>query len=201
VNFYWKVTDTGPTDTYEIGPMGGDTYEIGSVGGDKHEIGIMGGGGGAYIVQVYQDSTVRDIDMLFVANHNFDGLSCNWQWSSDGSNWVDAVTPWVADDNDIVKAIAVAVENKYYWRFIVYGPTNPTAGEIWMGGGYSFGIQRKPSPMHIYQDNVNWSRSIGGQTRGIKLGTVKQRRDYKLSLSNGNLANYNQIVTDLNDFS
>lgn len=198
-NLYWKVT-TG--DTYEIGPMGGDTYEIGGMGGDTHEIGPMGDGATQDIyVEVQQSASPRNVGLLYVAGHNFDGLSCEWQYSNDGSVWTDAVADWVQGTTEpIVKTISSAVMAGF-WRFAVHGATDPTASEVWMGAGFGFDVQRRPDPYHGYEDNVLWSRSIGGQVRGIKLGNFKERRDYTIRISNGDLGNINTIVADLNHFS
>lgn len=185
-NFFWKVT-AGPTDyTFEVHQLGdafGMTADAFGMSTDDFGMGAN-----------------RDIDLLYIPRHNFRNFECFWEYSVDGFNWTEQTTWIQGDDDPIVKTISSAVTAPW-WRVRVLAIPNPTCSEIWMGGGYSFGVKARPSPMHQYNPNVSWIMSIGGQERGTKLGDAGRLRTYNLKIDATALANYNIIVTDLDNFS
>ncbi len=197
-NLLWK-SDATDGDDYEIGPMGGDDYQLGPMGGDDYKIGPEAGSD--YVIQISQ-SAIEAVDTLFIENHNLGGHSMAWQYSDDGSAWTDAVPAWLQEGSGyIVKTLAAAL-SKAYWRIKFNAMQGDvTAGEIVLGAGRSFGIQARPSPVHQPRDNVLWSRSVGGQERGIKLGDVRRVRSYTLRLDSSGLDDMQAVFSDLSGFS
>jgi hypothetical protein len=152
--------------------------------------------------QIDQGATIKDIDLLWIANHNFDGEDITWEYSDNGSSWSDAVTGWTQGGNDpIVKIFPDSDLSHRYWKVTITSLANAVCGEIFMGYGYTFPIMDKPIPAHGYLDNVQWSRSVGGQERGIKRGESRERRAYTLRLESADLANFLLAVDDLDGFS
>ena len=149
--------------------------------------------------QVNQGSNIKSVDMLFIAGHNFDGEDITWDWSTDGEAWTESAGWTQSGFDNIVKTISAL--SKQYWRVTVTSILNPMCAEIYMGAGYSFGVQARPDPMHDLIANVQWRQSIGAQERAIKLGATRQRRDYVVRMNSSELANLVSLLGDLDDLS
>ena len=120
-------------------------------------------------------------------------------WCSE--SWSDAVTDWTqSGTDDIVKTLGSS-QTKRYWKVTVSSITNPMAGEIIMGLAYEFDILARPDPVAGDLSNVAWTRSIGGQERGIQIGGKRRLRTYGVSLNSSELSSFRQIVEDIEDYS
>ncbi|GAG49800.1 unnamed protein product, partial [marine sediment metagenome] len=137
---------------------------------------------------------------LWIAGHNFENHSMKWEYSSDGSTWYEAAVWYQSDNTDILKTLVSAI-NTAYWRIQVEAISAPQCAEIVLSKSYSFNIQARPDPIHAWTSNVVWSKSIGGQERGIKLGDKQATRIYTLRLDDTTRANMRTIYTDLDGFS
>lgn len=193
-NLIWQRV----SDRAEIGPMGGDTYELGPMGGDDYEIGSSG-----VIVEVAQPAaSILAVDTLFVAGHNLAGVELRWQYSTDGgASWHNAVSAWTPTGATAITKTLGSVVTAQHWRLQALGAVDPEAGEVIMADADSFEIARRPSPKHAWRDNVVWSRSIGGQERGVKLGDARAERLYNLRVTAAELATLQTIVSRLDGFS
>lgn len=189
-NLYWKSTGTGQGFGFDAQGFGFDDQQFGPQGGEFYDF---------LITQPAAD--IQTVDILYVAGHNFSGRLCEWQYSEDGESWTNAVSAWTQGDNEYIAKALSAAQTKQYWRLRVNGVTDPMAAEIFMSGGYSFGIQTNPPPVHSYRDNVAWSKSIGGQERSVKFGDERKTLSYGLRIDSTALANYQLIRADLDGFS
>lgn len=155
----------------------------------------------AKVFHVDQGASPVAVDMLFISGHNFDAKDMQWQWSDNDADWTDAVTDWTQDGTgDIVKTLSAAATHRY-WRVTLAEIQNPLCAEIWMGLRYSFAVMAKPDPVHQYDPNVQWTRSIGGQERSVKLGPAQARRTYMMKLESADVANLLSVFEDLDHFS
>jgi len=189
-NLLWKSSSGGEGFGFDGDGFGFD--------GDQH-----GDQGGGYTFLVTQPTAdIEDVDVMFVTNHNFDGCLCSWQYSDDGESYSNAVDQWNQSGNgDITKTLGSAASHQF-WKLVVENPPKPImCGEIIMSGLYSFGVKAQSPPAHGYLDNVIWSKSIGGQERGIKLGDEGKVVTYVLHLDSSSLTNMQSIFTDLDGFS
>lgn len=156
-----------------------------------------------YIFKVDQGaSDIKQVSIMWVASHNFDGVNIYWQYSDNNSDWTNASGSWLQSGNDDIIKTADASTHQY-WRVNINDPVaNATCGEIFMGLGYSFDIMEAPNPTHGYDDgNIEWSRSIGGQERGIKFGDRRERINYTLKLNATELTSFQAMIDELDDFS
>lgn len=144
-------------------------------------------------------SNIQDVDTLWVANHNFNGLDLVWEYSTDDIAYTDAVVWTQGDTNNIVKTIS-ATQTKRYWQLTISGATNPQAGEVLMSDAKSFKVLLTPSATHIPESNISWTQSIGGQAFGVKLATQKKNYSYDLRLTDSDITNMNTVITNTNDF-
>jgi len=180
---------------------GGDGYLFDGDGHIFDDDGFIDQGGSYTFLVTQPPGDIEDVDILFVSGHNFDGCTCSWQYSDDGESWSNAVDSWSQDGNDDITKTLTAANHKH-WRLTVAKPPNPImCGEIIMSGMYSFNVQAGPSPVHSYMDNVTWSRSVGGQERGIKLGDKGKAVAYTLRINASDLTNLQSVFTDLDGFS
>lgn len=192
INLLWKLT-TGE---------GGDSF-----GHDDDSFGYDGDlfGHGPETAQqivflINQSTSIKPVDILFVTGHNFDTFTVRWQYSNDGTTWIDAVTAFMQSGNgDIIKAISSIA--RQYWRLVVESAVNPQAAEIIMSEGLSFNIAETPNPTHGWEDNIIASRSIGGQLNIIKLGVEKRIREYKVKADATVLTSLSSLYGDLSGFS
>lgn len=145
-------------------------------------------------------ANIQDVTLLWIKDHNFDGENITWEWSDNDADWTAAVTGWTQSGNDPIIKTCSALTHRY-WRVTVTSMTNPTCAEIIISEGFSFNIQAMPHPLHGYQDNVNWYKSIGGQERSVKLGTRKRIRRYSLRLSTSDKTNFLSMIDDLDELS
>lgn len=158
---------------------------------------------GAYDFKV--DQGVADgapaIDFLAIEKHNFSSEDLEWQWSTNGSSWNDAVTDWTQDDNaQIIKTLGAAL-TKRYWQVTLTSMTNPKCSEIYMSLGYSFSLKQLPSPQKTDIDNVRRGRSVGGLTRSTKHGQARRSRTYSFLLSAAQLTSFDEMTALLDEYS
>jgi len=141
------------------------------------------------------------IDFLAIAKHNFYDEDIAWQWSTDDSNWNDAVTGWTQGDNrQIIKTISTAL-TKRYWRVTVTSMENPKCSEIFMSLGYSFELKQNPIPRKTDIDNIQWNRSVGGLSRSTKRGAKRKSRNYSFLLSSSQLTNFETVISFIDDYA
>lgn len=145
---------------------------------------------------------IKDVDLLYIAGHNFDGEDLTWEYSDNDADWTPAVTGWTQDGNDpIVKTLSAAATHRY-WRVTVTSMDNPMCGEILMSLGRSFQVLGKPRPVEQPKGNVKWQESIGGLERSIKLGPERRGWNYELRFNSSTiLTSFKAAMEDLDDLS
>ncbi|MBW1778983.1 MAG: hypothetical protein JRJ54_15585 [Deltaproteobacteria bacterium] len=155
--------------------------------------------GSNYTITIDQGGETKAVALFAVAGHNFAGKQIRLEYSTDGgTNWTSVLDFNQPDNSMIVETFASV--SAADWRVVIENPTNPQAAEIWLGSGYTFNVMAQ-NPLHAYAANVDWSRSIGGQESGIKLGETEVRRSYILRISNGDLANLQSFISQISEFA
>jgi hypothetical protein len=159
-----------------------------------------------YVFHVDQGATgAVAVDALIVENHNFDGETCQWQYSTDdfSGDINDAVTDWSQSGNARIVKTMSAAQTKRYWRLDVGAGaspatlTNPKAGEIFFTYGWEFEAQINPEPDYVRATNLYWVRSMGNVERSTRRGERRRRRSYTLLLSSSDLANFHSAMDEL----
>lgn len=186
---YWKDT-AGPADyIFMVEQVGSDGFGY-STEGFGYDTDTFG-----------YDGDLAEVDLLYVAGHNFVGHACYWQYSDNGANWTDQENWTQADSNPIVKTISSA-ESRKYWRLKVANITNPICGEIIISKGVSFTIMNQPRPQKQPSANVSWNGSIGGLDRSIKNGPKKDGWEYLIRIrSASDLVVFESAIDNLDEYS
>jgi hypothetical protein len=105
-----------------------------------------------------------------------------WQYSSDGAAWTDAIADWSPSASmPFVKTAPLSV-TKRYWQVTIASMSNPRVSEIFMGPAYTFNAQRSTKPTGELASNVQWNRTVGGLERSTKFGQTRRRRTYTVWL-------------------
>lgn len=134
-----------------------------------------------FIISLNQGSSFsKYVDFLAICNHNFSGATIDWQYSSNGSSWVNAIDQWTQSDNlQVVKTLTNPLLYRY-WRILVGSVASPRCGELYMSLGYPFRIIWDSNPTSLDKENVEWIPTIGSLERSIKMGNVRRSRRYPL---------------------
>ena len=150
---------------------------------------------------VDQGATVKNVDFLAIAGHNFSGETIAFQYSDNDADWYDAVTSWSQSDNaDIVKTLTSALSHRY-WRVTVTSMTNPQCAEIFMSAAYEFRVDFNRMPTGQQRSNVRWQETVGGADRSIKYGNRRRIRTYQLALDSTAFSNFETAVDYLDENS
>lgn len=178
-------------------------------------------------ILVRQPVVPNDVDLLVIETHNISNIQ--WKYSDDGINFYDAVAAWTQIGSEkITKSLDEAL-NKPFWSLTLnsledaYGNNeddnvnvnedesvvlleqcvtdNPQCAEIFMSYGYEFKVTFESSPNLGSIKNVEWKQTIGGSERATKFGEKRRTRSYHLILDSTELANFRQVIEDLDEFS
>lgn len=144
---------------------------------------------------VDQGAGVLTSDILIVENHNFDGLTCYFQDSENGSDYDTIIDSWVQSGNgQIIKTVSAPVVSQYF-RLYVQSTVNPYCGEVYISLEYSFNAYRQNRPSGSDVDNVFWNKSQGNIERSTKFGETRRARSYTFFLSASELTSFQAVVT------
>jgi len=145
----------------------------------------------------------ESVDILVIPKHNFNGEDITWQYSTNDSDWTNAVTGWTqGDNNPIVKTLSTAL-TKRYWRVTVTSMENPQCSEIFMSYGYEFKVDFASNPKVDEVPNVIWNQTVGGLERSTKFGDERRSRTYAIFLesADSSLTEFRAAMDDLNNYS
>jgi hypothetical protein len=157
---------------------------------------------GAYFVVDQSAITALAVNFLAISKHNFGSDKyMQWQYSDDGNTWYDYITDWTQTDNNQIIKTEVTPLTKDYWRVALTTIANPQCSEIFMSRAYSFNALREEHPAGRHVSNVKWARTIGGESRSTKFGEKKRVRDYTIWMSSSEWADFETVLSYLNDYS
>lgn len=132
---------------------------------------------GAFYVNITGNSLA--VDTLIVEGHNFDGLTCYWQYSDNGSAWTNAVSSWTQSGNgQILKQLTSAITHAY-WRFYFTDSEQFQATELFMGRTNQLPVIWNSQPRLRDVDDVLWERTYGGVDHSLRVGPKRKYRTYQ----------------------
>jgi len=160
---------------------------------------------GAFVLRLDQGASFsKYVDFLAICNHNFSGAMIDWQYSSNGSSWTNAVAQWTQSGNaQVVKTLTTPLLYRY-WRISVGSVASPRCTELYMSLGYPFRIVWSDEPAGTDVDNVQWVNTIGGLERSIKNGDSKRKRSYPLfhhETAESTLIKFREAVSFLDSYT
>lgn len=143
------------------------------------------------------------VDFLAIEKHNFDGLTIDWEYSSDNfSGDVNAAVPqWVQSGNDSIYKVMASPVSARYWRIVTSNAINPRCSEIYVSSAYPFNCLREDNPFGEDVANVQWNATLGGVERSTKHGPKRRSRNYSFYLSPTELSDFETVVDYLNEYS
>ncbi len=144
-------------------------------------------------------SNIQSVDTLWIADHNFNGSDCTWEYSGDNATWSGAAVWTQGDANNILK-IKTTAQTSRYWQLTISGVAEPQCGEVLMSDGISFDIMLTPTASHTLESQVSWTQSISGQSFGTKKGSQRREIAYNLRVTDAVLTNINTVITNTNNF-
>jgi len=142
----------------------------------------------------------KAIGALFIEQHNFSGEDMTFEYSTNDSDWSDAVSGWTQNDNDqIVKTLTALT--KRYWRVTVTSMENPYCGEIYMSNAYTFEIFAGQPPSLTYAVNLQHNRTVGGTERTTLFGDKRRQYTCTILVDSTGLTSFRDAMDYLNDYS
>jgi hypothetical protein len=160
---------------------------------------------GAFVLSLDQGASFsKYVDFLAICNHNFSGATIDWQYSSNGSAWVNAVAQWSQSGNaQVVKTLTTPLLYRY-WRISVGSIASPRCTELYMSLGYPFRIVWDSNPTSLDKDNVEWIPTIGSLERSVKMGAVRKSRRYPLfhhQTAESTMTNFDLVTGYMDNYS
>ena len=191
---YWTYT-TGATPVDRFG------FEGDEFGFEGDEFGFGYEEQQDIIFTVDQGSAIKNVDLLYIAGHNFDGRNMAWECGNDGEYWTAAASWTQRGNGPIIKTLSSALA-KRYWRVKVATHVNPMCSEIIISDGQAFQVLGNVRPLEQPKGNVGWSKSIGGLERSIKYGQAVKGWGYRLRFNGqADFDNFKAAMADLDDYS
>jgi hypothetical protein len=143
----------------------------------------------------------ESVDALFIPKHNFNGEDMTWQYSTDDTNWTNAVAGWTQSGNTQVEKVLTTAVTARYWRVTVTSMENPQCSELFLSYGYEFKVDFVSYPALDERPNVLWNMTVGGLERSTKLGNERRQRSYAIFLESSDLTNFRAAMDDLDHYA
>ena len=140
------------------------------------------------------------IDFLAIEKHNFNGTQLKWQYSENGTDWVDVVTPWIQSGNDQIIKILNSSLTKRYWRLNLASMQTPKCTEVFISKGYPFQIRFDEQPSGEDVANVDWRETLGSR-RATLVGEKQRFRQYSLFLQPSDITSFEEAMDYLYHYS
>lgn len=148
----------------------------------------------------------RTIDYFGIARHNFGsaGISYVIEYSSNGTDWSEAASEQVVDDDNVILH-QFPEQTARYWRIRMLSGSSPPRIAVWLAGQILVAQRR----IYVGHTPINYGREIqvstGRSENGEFLGRVVRRRLFRSSFELSNLKpawyrdNFEPFVDEANE--
>jgi len=116
--------------------------------------------------------------LIIPEGHNLNGKVCKLQYSTDGTNYSDALS-WTQADALVINK-TFTTQTKQYWRFRVTITGILQLGELYLTDSYVFTRNISNEAVQGTKRNVLREEGVSGTVRKVKLGESRRQYQYKL---------------------